>query len=119
VRKGFYAAWRQSAGSDWAWELDEFAGARHDIEQLPDDPLQAISSERLRLGLSEAHWEAYLQRLALELPGWAGMFAWRESHAGGGDAPVSLADSSPYAWCSNVCMRTVAASHLGSAAAAR
>jgi uncharacterized protein YbcC (UPF0753/DUF2309 family) len=90
--QGFYAAWRQSAGSDWAWELDEFAGARHDIEQLPDDPLQAISSERLRLGLSEAHWEAYLQRLALELPGWAGMFAWRESHAGGGDAPVSLAD---------------------------
>jgi uncharacterized protein YbcC (UPF0753/DUF2309 family) len=56
--QGFYAAWRQSAGSDWAWELDEFAGARHDIEQLPDDPLQAISSERLRLGLSEARWEA-------------------------------------------------------------
>jgi hypothetical protein len=69
-----------------------FAGARHDIEQLPDDPLQAISSERLRLGLSEAHWEAYLQRLALELPGWAGMFAWRESHTRGDDAPVSLAD---------------------------
>jgi uncharacterized protein YbcC (UPF0753/DUF2309 family) len=90
--QGFYAAWRQSAGSDWAWELDEFAGARHDIEQLPDDPLQAISSERLRLGLSEARWETYLQLLALELPGWAGMFAWRESHARGGDAPVSLTD---------------------------
>jgi uncharacterized protein YbcC (UPF0753/DUF2309 family) len=90
--RGFYAAWRQSAGSDWAWELDEFAGARHDLQQLPDDPLQAIDGELLRLGLDEARAGAYLQRLALELPGWAGMFHWRESHPVSSDAPVGLAD---------------------------
>ena len=90
--QGFYAAWRACAGSDWAWELDEFAGARREIEALPDDPLQVMASELTRLGIDEARTGAYLQRLALELPGWAGMFHWRESHAAGDDAPVRLAD---------------------------
>jgi hypothetical protein len=89
---GFYAAWRESAGRDWAWEVDEFAGVRHEIEQLPEDPLQAIIGELHRLGVNQARGDAYLQRLALELPGWAGMFAWRESHPQSGEPPVSLAD---------------------------
>jgi uncharacterized protein YbcC (UPF0753/DUF2309 family) len=50
------------------------------------------SELHLRLGIDEARTGAYLQRLALELPGWAGMFHWRESHAAGDDAPVRLAD---------------------------
>ncbi len=90
--QGFYAAWRQSAGCDWAWELDEFAGARQDIAELPADPLRAIADELLRLGLDEARWCGYLQRLALELPGWAGMFHWRESHPRADDPPVRLGD---------------------------
>lgn len=90
--RGLYAAWRQSTGSDWAWELDEFAGARQDIGQLPDDPLQAIASELLRLGVDEARWGAYLQRLALELPGWAGMCSWRESHPDADGECVGLGD---------------------------
>ncbi|MEF8703887.1 MAG: DUF2309 domain-containing protein [Candidatus Accumulibacter sp. UW26] len=89
---GFYAAWRESAGRDWAWEVDEFAGVRHEIDRLPADPLQAILGELSLLGLDEARGDACLQRLALELPGWAGMFAWRESHPQSGEAPVSLAD---------------------------
>ena len=90
--QGFYAAWRQSAGGDWAWDLNEFAWARHDIEQLPADPLLTISSELLRLGVDESQWGAYLQRLALDLPGWAGMFHWRAARPGAAEPPVSLTD---------------------------
>ena len=90
--QGFYAAWRHSAGSDLAWELDEFVGVRNEIEQLPDDVLQAIDGELLRLGVEDAKRDAYLQRLVLELPGWAGMCCWREAHPRTGEAPVSLAD---------------------------
>ena len=89
--QGFYAAWRGSTGDDWAWELDEFTGARGELEQLPDEPLQAIAGELLRLGVAPVRYPAYLQRLALELPGWAGMFHWRDSHRRPDEAPVSLA----------------------------
>ena len=91
-RHGFYAAWRASAGSDWAWELEEFAGARQQILQLPDDPLQAIVDELQSLGVAAGRWCGYLQRLAMELPGWAGMFHWRESRPQAGEPPVSLID---------------------------
>ncbi len=90
--RGFYAAWRQSAGSDWAWELDEFARARHEIETLPEDPLSAIADQLRCLTVDEAQWGAYLERLALELPGWAGMFHWRAAHPGADEPPVSLTD---------------------------
>ncbi|HAY29849.1 MAG TPA: hypothetical protein DCY47_20765, partial [Candidatus Accumulibacter sp.] len=66
--RGFYAAWRASSGSDWAWELDEFAGARQQILQLADDPLQAIVDELTQLGVDERRWCGYLQQLAMELP---------------------------------------------------
>ena len=90
--RGFYAAWRASAGSDWAWELDEFAGARQQILQLPDDPLQAIVDELQGLGIAAGRWCGYLQQLAMELPGWAGMFHWRESRPQAAGPPVSLVD---------------------------
>ena len=90
--RGFYAAWRASSGSDWAWELDEFAGARQQILQLADDPLQAIVDELTQLGVDERRWCGYLQQLAMELPGWAGMFHWRESRPRAAEAPVSLCD---------------------------
>ena len=92
ARQGFYAAWRRSAVADWAWELDEFAGARSDIEKLPDDPLQLIADELSSLGVDEAHYSAYLRRLLMELPGWAGMVHWRESHASREVSAVSLID---------------------------
>lgn len=78
--QGFYAAWRLSIGHDWAWELDGLPGARREIEQLPDEPLQAIVGELYRLGPDTSHWCDYLERLALELPGWSGMFLWRATH---------------------------------------
>lgn len=90
--QGFYAAWRRSAAGDWGWELDEFAGARHDIDELPDDPLRLIANELSFLGVEESHFSGYLQRLLMELPGWAGMVHWRESRASGEAPPVSLID---------------------------
>lgn len=90
--QGFYAAWRNSAACDWGWELDELAGARRDIEQLPADALSVIVSELRRLALDVAQWPAFLQRLAFELPGWGGMCHWRETHPSAGGPPVSLAD---------------------------
>jgi uncharacterized protein YbcC (UPF0753/DUF2309 family) len=92
LEQGFYAAWRQSAASDWSWELDEFVGARQEIAQLPEQPLPAIIGQLLALGVEEANWDAYLQRLVLELPGWAGMCCWREAHPRAGEPPVALAD---------------------------
>lgn len=89
---GFYAAWQHSAGSDWLWELEEFPGTRFDIRQLPAAPLTTIADELRRLGIAEARWPGYLETLAQELPGWAGMMHWREARPATLDAPVALAD---------------------------
>lgn len=92
---GFYAAWRASAGADLGWDLDEQLAAREEIAALPADPLDTIARELMHLGPDEAHWGDYLERLALELPGWSGMFLWRDRHAGQAEAgavPVTMAD---------------------------
>ncbi len=90
---GFYAAWRACAGADWGWELDELMAAREEIAALPDDPVDTIARELMHLGPNEAYWGDYLERLALELPGWSGMFLWHDRHGGGAaDAPVAMAD---------------------------
>ena len=92
--QGFYAAWRQSAGIDLGWELDELVAARDEIAALPADPVDTIGRELMHLGPSEAHWGDYLERLSLELPGWSGMFLWRDQHPNhaGSEAPVTMVD---------------------------
>jgi uncharacterized protein YbcC (UPF0753/DUF2309 family) len=92
---GFYAAWRASAAEDIAWPLDSLPTAREEIARLPADPLDAIMAELAALGLPEERWPGYLERLALELPGWSGMFFWRANHPGyadTADVPVAMAD---------------------------
>ncbi|HNH24608.1 MAG TPA: DUF2309 domain-containing protein, partial [Accumulibacter sp.] len=90
--EGLYAAWRYSAGNDWHWELEEFPGTRLDIQSLPDQPLPAIADELRRLGIAKERWPGYLEALAQELPGWAGMMYWRECRPATADAPAALAD---------------------------
>jgi uncharacterized protein YbcC (UPF0753/DUF2309 family) len=94
--QGFYAAWRLSAEHDWAWALDGLPGARRAIAQLPDEPLQVIVGELYRLGPDTSHWCDYLERLALELPGWSGMFLWRATHqptsGQRADPPIDMLD---------------------------
>jgi uncharacterized protein YbcC (UPF0753/DUF2309 family) len=91
--RGFFAAWRESAGLDLAWELDELPSVRDEIVHLPEDPLTILASELPRLLPDDRLWFGYLQCLALELPGWSGMFLWRDRHPDGGDGtPVNMAD---------------------------
>lgn len=90
---GFYAAWRASAGLDVVWELDDLPAVHEEIVHLPADPLDTLLDELPRLLPDEARWPAYLERLALDMPGWAGMFLWRDDHPATGDGtPVAMLD---------------------------
>ena len=93
--RGFYAAWRASAGDENTWALSKHPEWRQHIERLPDDPLETIMQELRLLGLAPARWSGYLRRLALELPGWSGMFMWRHQRPGYNglrDVPVKMHD---------------------------
>lgn len=90
--EGFFAAWRASAGLDLQWELDELPNVRDEILHLSADPLQVLV-ESLGGLLPEDRWFAYIERLMLEMPGWSGMFLWRDRNpAWGGDTPVAMLD---------------------------
>jgi hypothetical protein len=93
--RGFYAAWRACALRDPTGTLEDLPDWRDHIESLPDDPLEAVVEQLTRLTLPQAAWCDYLQRLALELPGWSGMFLWRSEHpeyAGAEGPPVDMID---------------------------
>lgn len=91
--QGFFTAWRASAGLDLHWELDELPHVRDEIVHLVDDPLAVLLEELSRLLPDERLWPGYLQRLSLELPGWSGMFLWRDRHPASGDGtPVQMLD---------------------------
>ena len=79
---GFYAAWRACAKDDLAWIFEDLPDWADSIDALADDPLDVVIIELKWLGLEEEKWAAYLQRLALELPGWSGMFFWRDQRPG-------------------------------------
>ncbi|MCG2578497.1 DUF2309 domain-containing protein [Dechloromonas sp. XY25] len=91
--QGFFAAWRASAGLDLAWEMDELPNVRDEILHLPDQPLDVLVDELPRLLSDQSLWSGYLERLSLELPGWSGMFLWRERNPARGDGtPVAMLD---------------------------
>ena len=89
---GFLAAWKACAGLDLAWELDELPGIRDEIHQLPDDPLALLAEALPALCPDETLWQAWIEALALELPGWSGMFLWHDQHPGRVTAPVAMID---------------------------
>lgn len=88
---GFYAAWRASAGCDLGWEIDDQHSIRDEICHLPADALDVLAEELARQVPDEDLWPAYLERLALELPGWSGMFLWQAQHRQTGPA-IRMAD---------------------------
>jgi len=81
-KQGFYQVWYQSALLDSGWVFDDLPEWRDELEILPDDPLDTIIVMLRRLGLEQTHWIRYLEQLALEIPGWSGMFLWRHLHPG-------------------------------------
>lgn len=83
--EGFYAAWRASAGLDLNWEIDDLHNVRDEIVHLPAQAIDVLLDELGRLIPDEALWPGYLERLALEQPGWAGMFLWRDRNPQRGD----------------------------------
>lgn len=92
---GLYAAWRTSLTFDINPYLHELPDWPSLLEQLPDDAVDAIIFHLTHLGIPEARWPGYLQRLALELPGWSGMINWRQRHPDsepGIKVPLQLAD---------------------------
>ncbi len=80
--QGFYQAWRHNALADYAWVFEDMPDWKDQVESLPDDAMDTIIGEMMRLGLSEEHWFHYLERMSLELPGWSGMFLWRHLNPG-------------------------------------
>jgi len=94
--EGFFAAWRHSATRNVAWVFEELAEWRHQLDYLSDDPMDVIIEELRRLGLPQDRWVGYLERIALELPGWAGMFLWRHSNPGYEGMDLRLAADLPF-----------------------
>lgn len=92
--KGFYAAWREGARQDPAWIISSIPEWQDHIDSLPEDALETIIAELRRMDLPEDRWLKYLERKALELPGWSGMFLWRHQHPGyeGQNYPVDMMD---------------------------
>lgn len=91
---GLFAAWRATAERDLGWLLREVPDWRRQLARLPESATEVIEAELRERGLPEARWEGYLERLALDLPGWSGMVLWRHDHPGyeGREAPVDLID---------------------------
>jgi len=83
--QGFFAAWRASAGLDLVWEISDLHNIRDEIVRLPECALDVLVGELQQLIPDENLWPGYLERLALEQPGWSGMFLWRERNPERGD----------------------------------
>lgn len=92
---GFYAAWKRSMQHGVERGLGEVPLDRADLDGLPDDAAEAVISELEQRGIPAPYWEGYLERLALELPGWSGMMNWRAhrpAYRANRTAPASLMD---------------------------
>ena len=93
--RGFYTAWRASAAHKNTWAFNDLLEWDQHLERLPEDALDTVIQELALLGLPQERWAGYLERLALELPGWSGMFLWRHQHpgyAGADEPPIDMLD---------------------------
>ena len=78
--KGFYQSWKASAIVDESAIFTEIPDWKEHIDSLPDNAIDTVVSELRRMSIPENKWGDYLTRIALDLPGWSGMFYWRHQH---------------------------------------
>ena len=92
--QGFYAYWKETALKDINPYLDGLLSWYDYVKSLSDDPLETIETELMRIGIPQSDWNDYLKCLALEMPGWSGMFNWREKNKNysGVKTQVEMAD---------------------------
>lgn len=92
---GLYVAWRKSALFDAHLTWQDLPDAKSVIAALPDNAIDAIIEQLNFLELPQKSWAGYLERLALEIPGWSGLINWRQhrpAYAANAHAPIALAD---------------------------
>ncbi|MBD9354309.1 DUF2309 domain-containing protein [Methylomonas albis] len=77
---GLYQAWRESLIYDAQPVFQELNDWQAVTAVLPADAVDAIEQQLAALAVPESRWAGYLQRLALELPGWSGLINWRQTH---------------------------------------
>ncbi|MEE9304310.1 MAG: DUF2309 domain-containing protein [Thiotrichaceae bacterium] len=93
-QQGFFASWRASAYQDLVRHDPELPDWQYELDGLPEDALDAVILELDHLGLNESQWADYIERLALEIPGWSGMFLWLHQNPGyeGLTQPIEMMD---------------------------
>ncbi|MCK5725348.1 MAG: DUF2309 domain-containing protein [Thiotrichaceae bacterium] len=91
---GFFASWKASAAQDMVSHDPELPDWKDELESLPDNSLDAVIWELDHLGLDKKQWAKYLERVALELGGWSGMFLWLHNNPNyeGMEQPVNMMD---------------------------
>ena len=78
--ESFYGAWKLSALKDQGHLFKDLPDWKEHLESLPNSAIEAVMTELTRMDIPEDKWAAYITRIALDLPGWSGMFYWRHSH---------------------------------------
>ncbi len=78
--KGFYQGWKESALKDQYGAINNIPEWKEYIESLPNDSLETVIAELTRIDIPQEKWASYLERIALDLAGWSGMFFWRHQH---------------------------------------
>lgn len=94
-KQGLYAVWLSNVQYDLGLSLHELPDWQRIVKTLPDNALDAIEQQLTAMAIPKARWQGYLQRVALEISGWAGMINWREQHQNyraERPAPIQLAD---------------------------
>jgi uncharacterized protein YbcC (UPF0753/DUF2309 family) len=83
-----FAAWRWEASIDRTPSLVGLKGFRRRVQELPQDPVEAVQECLAILGLRDAAAEIYLHALLLRVGGWsahAARIVWDAELAGGSD----------------------------------
>jgi len=77
---GLYKAWLQLLAHDMDPLFQDLAEWENPAAGLPETAVDAIVFQLETAGIPRERWAGYLERLALELPGWSGLINWRQTH---------------------------------------